>query len=200
MIFFKKWIISTRPTRVQLHLLLLEIFKGKNFKTLLDVGCGYMAFINRLKHERYIGIDIDANRIRSSLKKYPNAEGYVGDLFNLKTNMGDSCLCLQVFNNKYFDNRKTLEAVNKLTDAVVNNGRLIFNIGNKSYEYASEIDLILRKNFKEVKAIKYGGTMLDFYCPILISLLLGYLSYFLKKVNIFLGSSNKILYYCDGKI
>lgn len=198
--FFRKWIISTRPTRVQLHLLLLEIFKGKNFKTLIDVGCGYMVFINRLKHERYIGIDVDANRIKSSLKKYPNAEGYVGDILNLRKNMGDSCLCLQVFNNKYFDNSKTLLAVNKLADAVMSDGRLIFNIGKKSSKFAREIELILRKNFKEVKIIKYGGTIIEFYCPIFISILIGYLAFFLKKVNIYLGHSTKVLYYCDGKI
>ncbi len=198
--FFRKWIISTRPTRVQLHLLLLEIFKGKNFKTLLDVGCGYMVFINRLKHERYIGIDVDANRIKSSLKKYPNAEGYVGDILNLGKNMGDSCLCLQVFNNKYFDNSKTLEAVNKLTDAVKSDGRLIFNIGKDSSEFEREINLILHKNFKEVNIIRYGGTIAENYYPILISLLIGYLAFFLKKVNIYLGTSTKVLYYCKGKL
>ena len=156
-----------------------------------------MVFINRLKHESYIGIDVDANRIKSSLKKYPNAEGYVGDILNLRKNLGDSCLCLQVFNNKHFDNSKTLLAVNKLADAVMSDGRLIFNIGKKSSEFAREIELILRKNFKEVKVIIWGNRNLLPYFYFYFNWLS---CFFLKKVNIYLGHSTKVLYYCDGKI
>jgi hypothetical protein len=192
--------LSTRASRQFLNIYLLKLMKKSANKEIgVDVGCGEMINYTLFQTKKYIGTEIDQARLDGGVKRYPDAMPIKSSIFDAPDITGDFVLCVQVFNNKHFDNSKTELAVNNLCDTVNEGGSLVFNIGKNSITYEDEVDNILNKKFLKVCKVKYGSGYSSKYSGVVFSLVYGLLMYYLSPLRS-LGGYGKVLYYAENKI
>lgn len=186
--------LSSRPGRQFLNFVLLRELKKSEGKEIgVDIGCGEMVNYELFRTKKYIGIEIDQLRLDKGVERYPFAEAVKASIFDKPETFGDFVLCIQVFNNKHFDNSKTEVAVSNLCNSVKQGGDLVFNIGKKSIKYEGQIDHILEENFFHVKKIKYESEFFGNYMGVLKSFVFGTLMYLFPPIRT-IGGYNKILY------
>lgn len=123
----------------------------------LDIACG--AMINRplFKTQTYTGIDLDENRIKEGLTKYPDVRGEACDILNMPEDVrGDFVLCVQTIGiNAKCDHTMDAAMVEAIVDHVNTGGSLIVNLGPACRNKEFLID-ILRRRFKTVIVRPYG--------------------------------------------
>jgi hypothetical protein len=122
----------------------------------IDAGCGEMLNRPWFRTKEYIGIDVDEKRLKEGLAAYPEALAIIGRLEEMKGVLGDLVLCVQVFQNKYFDTSLTMPVMQSLTRMVSVGGVLIFNIARRNLPYEARIDAFLSRYFGSVMKMKYG--------------------------------------------
>jgi hypothetical protein len=186
--------LSSRPGRQFLNFLLLKELKKSNGKEIgVDVGCGEMINYELFRTKNYIGTEIDQSRLDAGVERYPLAQPVKASIFDKPIVVGDFVLCIQVFNNKHFENIKTELAVKNLCDTVRKGGDLVFNIGKNSLKYEDQVDKILKENFSNIKKTKYEPNFFVGYTGLLKSFVYGVLMYVVPPMRT-IGGYNKILY------
>lgn len=191
--------LSSRPGRQFLNFVLVrELRKSRGQAIGIDIGCGEMINYELFKTREYIGTEIDQARLDAGVARYPRAKPIHASIFDAPLVQGDFVLCVQVFNNKFFDSTKTEAAVLNLCDTVTDGGRLVFNIGRHSLVHEGAIDEILRQNFTAIEKIRYEPSYLVSYTSLLSAFFFGSLMYLFPPLRT-LGGYNKILYSASGK-
>jgi hypothetical protein len=192
--------LSTRASRQFLNIYLLKLMKKSAKKEIgVDVGCGEMVNYDLFLTDKYIGTEIDQARLDAGVKRYPDVKPIKMSLYDGHEVEGDFVLCVQVFNNKHFDNSKTELGVKNLCKTVRKGGCLVFNIGEKSIPYEDQVDDILNKNFSKIKKVKYGSKFSSRYTGIVFSLVYGLLMYCLPPFRS-LGGYGKVLYCAEDRL
>lgn len=149
---------SGRPSKQLLWYWLMRDMKlSQSYEVGIDAGCG--AMLNRpwFRTNKYIGIDIDEQRLIEGKAKYPEVVSIRSRLEDAKNTTGDFILCVQVFANKHLDKTKTMNIVDSLVQMVSPGGVLIFNITKRNLPYEMKIDAYLNQHFTRVKKRKYGA-------------------------------------------
>lgn len=164
----------------------------------IDLGCGYMQNKRYLKVDKYVGIDLDEERISKGILEYPDAEGYVSTIEDFNYESGaDIVLCIQVMVNTFFNEKKTEEVIRKIVNLNKSGGSLAFTIGPKNLKYEDKIDLILKSKYSTVKKRVFRKLPL-----------LGRFSYFFGFIGSFFpflwktenASIKNIYYFCSDKL
>jgi hypothetical protein len=191
--------LSSRPGRQFLNFLLLKELKKSSGKEIgVDVGCGEMINYELFRTKKYIGTEIDQSRLDAGIERYPLAQPVKASIFDKSVVFGDFVLCIQVFNNKHFDNTKTELAVRNLCDTVRQGGDLVFNIGKNSLKYEDHVDKILKQHFSDIKKTKYEPNFFVRYTGLFTSFIYGALMYMIPPMRT-MGGYNKILYCAKNK-
>ena len=123
----------------------------------VDAGCGHMENKRWFRTQRYIGIDVDRERLAAAQSTHPDAESMCAKLEDVDGVTGDIVLCVQVMNNRYFDVSNTLVATEALVRMVRPGGVLIFNISKRAFSFEEEIFALLKRSFELIKVEKYGA-------------------------------------------
>jgi SAM-dependent methyltransferase len=130
---------------------------SKGMEIGIDAGCGRMENKHLFQTGRYVGIDVDTDRLAEAHRKHPDAQFINSRIEDAGNVSGDMVLCVQVMHNRFFKVENTLAAVSALVKIVRPNGALIFNFGRLNFPYEAEIDAILAPAFASVKKRKYGA-------------------------------------------
>lgn len=149
---------SGKPSKQLLWLFLMfDMSDSRGFDVGIDVGCGPMLNRRFFETKRYVGVDLDADRLRQGQARYPEAEAVAGRVEEVSGVHGDFVLSVQMFVNKHFDVDLTLRGVEGLVGMVNPGGTLIFNISKRNFAHEDEIDALLADSFRHVEKVKYGA-------------------------------------------
>jgi trans-aconitate methyltransferase len=150
--------LSLKPAKQLLWLFLWRDMRlSKGMEIGIDAGCGRMENKHLFHTDRYVGIDVDTERLAEAHRQHPDAQVINSPIEDVGDVSGDMVLCVQVMHNRYFKVENTLDAVNALVKMVHPNGALIFNFGRPSFPYEADTDAILASAFASVKKRKYGA-------------------------------------------
>ena len=131
-----------------LWILLAYFLSKKKYKSVLDIGCGRGDNIKMIRFKKYLGIDIDTNRVNDNSEKFKNksikflkkditSENFI----NLNH---DLVLIIQVFTNTIFDNTKIMKSLSNAVKA--SNKSFIFNTSLKNKNQLLKIEKLLHEN------------------------------------------------------
>jgi hypothetical protein len=192
---------SKKPSKQLLWLWMDKLYtKSVNYNIGLDVACGSMDMRKYFKTKKYIGIDLDEERINIGVKNNPGVQGIVKSIELMDENdKGDFVTCLQTIGiNKHFNTEYTILCVSKLIQATNVDGMLIFNIGPFSYRYFDTIYTMLLTYYSNIEVRKYGrfGNEVNSHLAYLIAKLMNKypnLMFCEKKPYVFFYAQNKII-------
>ncbi len=124
----------------------------------LDLACGPMRHRPNFLTDRYVGVDLNPERIERGLAKHPDATGIVAGLEDIdEDTTGDFVICIETLGiNLRFDVGKMMLVMHKIVDAVRPDGTLIFNIGVDG-GFETQVDELLHASFKDVDKREYGA-------------------------------------------
>lgn len=124
----------------------------------LDLACGPMRHKPHFLTDRYVGVDLNPERIERGLAKHPDAIGIVAGLEDIGEDAtGDFVICIETIGiNLRFDVDKIMLVMHKIVNAVRPDGTLIFNVGADA-RFEREIDELLHASFKDVDKREYGA-------------------------------------------
>jgi hypothetical protein len=150
--------LSLKPAKQLLWLFLWrDMRQSKGMEIGIDAGCGRMENKHLFQTKRYVGIDVDAERLAEAHREHSDAQVINGPIEDAGDVVGDMVLCVQVMHNRFFKVENTLAAVTSLVKMVRPNGALIFNFGRPSFPYEAQVDALLAPAFRSVKKRKYGA-------------------------------------------
>ena len=150
--------LSLKPAKQLLWLFLWRDMRhSRGMESGIDAGCGRMENKHLFQTARYIGIDVDQDRLAEAKRQNPDAEIICAPIEEVRGVMGDMVLCVQVMHNRFFKVENTVDAVTAMVNMVRPNGALIFNFGRPSFLYEAEVDEVLAPAFVSVKKRKYGA-------------------------------------------
>jgi hypothetical protein len=117
-----------------------------------------MYYAGVIRARRYIGVDLDQEKLRAGKAEHPNATAILGKVEELAPDVsGDIVLCLQCIGvNKHFENRQALQFVQRIIKATRPGGALVFNLGPKVAAHLDEIDKVVRGQFASCRRFDYG--------------------------------------------
>lgn len=183
---------SGEPAKQLLYLLLQRDMRKTSGAVGIDAGAGDMRNRPLFRTGRYIAVDVDGDRLRRALERYPDAEIRPGRLEELDGLSGDVVMCVQVFVNKHFQVEQTVSAVRSLIAMTNGGGTLIFNITQRNLPYEGEIDALLGEAFDSVEKTRYGalvGRRLGLLAP--------FIAYAMRALPALRhGATYKRVYYC----
>lgn len=196
--------ISHNPSKNLIWIWLArDLKKLGDYKIFIDAACGDMNLISQIKTGKYIGFDIDNDRLKRALEKYPTAQGLVSSIENITQHpelfsVGDVVVCMQTLGiNHKFDVSKLELAINNLILLTSNSGTLIINIRWPNREYSEsylKIRKFLHSNFYQIEEKNYGTleslplSKTNLFSKYLISIPLTLTLFFfpiLRKINIY---------------
>ncbi len=150
---------SPKPAKQLLYIWInRDLARSDGMEVGLDVGCGWMQNRPFFRTRRYIGMDLDAERLEKGKKDYPGVEAVEGRIGDDGLDIqGDCVLCVQVFNNQHFDPAQTFDGVRSLVDMTRSGGILVFNIARRAFDAEEEIDRHLGETFERVDKVPYGA-------------------------------------------
>jgi hypothetical protein len=150
--------LSLKPAKQLLWLFLWrDMRQSKGMEIGIDAGCGRMENKHLFQTKRYVGIDVDAERLAEAHREHSDAQVINGPIEDAGDVVGDMVLCVQVMHNRFFKVENTLAAVAALVKMVRPNGALIFNFGRPSFPYEAQVDALLAPAFASVTKRKYGA-------------------------------------------
>jgi hypothetical protein len=150
--------LSLKPAKQLLWLFLWrDMAVSKGMEIGIDAGCGRMENKPLFQTTRYLGIDVDKERLAEAHRRNPDSEVINGPIEDVGDLKGDMVLCVQVMHNRFFKVENTVDAVTAMVNMVRPNGALIFNFGRPSFLYEAEVDEVLAPAFVSVKKRKYGA-------------------------------------------
>jgi len=192
---------SPKISKQILHLKVRDFLLANRLSIGLDIGCASMPYRPLFKTEHYIGVDLDSTRLKEGLDQYPETEICESSLFDMPENIkGDLVVCIQMIEvNAKFDNKRTMEAVDKLIRATNYCGALIFNVGVNGNDWQikrDKIAAILKKYFNNISIDRIG-----FYnqpLPMIITLPIAYI---IKSIPFLyhISTPNCLLFSATGK-
>ena len=147
-----------RPQKVLLYHYVDEFLaRPKRYHTALDLGCGDMQFAPKVPASRYIGVDVNAERLAKAAARYPQAVAIASSIEDVDVSVkGDLVLCLQCIGmNNLFKAERGVSVVRKIVAATEPCGDLVFN-AELDAEKMKEIDRLARDAFSRVRHIRYG--------------------------------------------
>ncbi len=126
---------------------------GKDFKKILDIGCGPGVYADELSKrcEEFYGVDISPEMINmAKSKKYGNAKFSIGEIENLqfKDELFDGVICVGVL--EYLDNIE--DAVKEIARVTKKNGIAIFTVPNAS-SALNKLDYYMRVILKAARKV-----------------------------------------------
>jgi len=189
--------LSLKPAKQLLWLFLWRDMRlSKGMEIGIDAGCGRMENKHLFQTGRYVGIDVDTDRLAKAHRQHPDAQVINSPIENAGNVSGDMVLCVQVMHNRFFQVENTLAAVSALVNMVRPNGALIFNFGRPSFPFESDVDALLATAFAQVKKRKYGAWSANqtLFAPLLA--LAMFVIPALRKGRGF----HKIYYVCRGRL
>ena len=189
--------LSKKPAKQLLYLFLwrdLRLTRGCELG--IDAGCGDMQNKPGFESQRYLGIDLDAERLAAAQARHPDAETHCAALPEVAGIMGDFVLCVQVMNNRFFALDNTIAACRALVAMVRPGGVLVFNISKRAFAFETEIDELLANSFGDVHKAKYGALSAR---ETILSPLLAGLMYLIPVLRCGAGYQ-KIYYRCRDRI
>ena len=135
-----------------------EFLQQHDYNIALDLGCGDMAFADSIRTKRYIGLDLDAERLARAAQQHPRAEAVCAPIEEIPADLrGDLVLCLQCIGiNHLFESDRCLEVVHKIIAATEVGGSLVFNIGPGCRSKFDEIHEGVYAAFNNPRRISYG--------------------------------------------
>lgn len=122
----------------------------------IDVGCGPMDNRPYFRSTRYVGVDLDVDRLVTGRKRFPEALAVAMRIERDCGVAGDFVLCVQMFVNRHFPAEQTLEAAEALVRMTRPGGTLIFNIARRNLPWEADIDRLLGGTFADVHKFRYG--------------------------------------------
>ncbi len=150
--------LSLKPAKQLLWLFLWRDMRvSRGMEIGIDAGCGRMENKRLFQTSRYVGIDVDKDRLAAAQLRHPDAKVINAPIEDVGDLKGDMVLCVQVMHNRFFRVENTLAVVNALVQMVRPNGALIFNFGRPSFPYERQVDGLLAAAFTWVKKRKYGA-------------------------------------------
>ena len=150
--------LSLKPAKQLLWLFLWRDMRvSRGMEIGIDAGCGRMENKRLFQTSRYVGIDVDKDRLAAAQLRHPDAKVINAPIEDVGDLKGDMVLCVQVMHNRFFRVENTLAVVNALVQMVRPNGALIFNFGRPSFPYERQVDGLLATAFTSVKKRKYGA-------------------------------------------
>ncbi len=189
--------LSKKPAKQLLYFFLWRDLRlSQGLEVGIDAGCGDMQNKPLFASRRYLGIDVDAERMAAARAHHPDAETHCSALEEVTGIEGDFVLCVQVMNNRFFAVEKTVAATRALVAMVRPGGALVFNISKRAFAFETEIDELLANSFGDVHKAKYGA--LSAFETILSPLLAG-LMYLIPVLRCGAGYQ-KIYYRCRDRI
>ena len=90
----------------------------------IDVGCGPMDNRPYFRSTRYVGVDLDVDRLVTGRRRFPGALAVAMRIEQDCGVAGDFVLCVQMFVNRHFPAEQTLEGVDLDVDRLVTGRRL----------------------------------------------------------------------------
>ena len=147
-----------RAHKILLYRWVNEFLQQRDYNVALDLGCGDMALAENIRANRYIGLDLDAERLARAAKKHPKAEAVCAPIEEIPSDLrGDLVLCLQCIGiNHLFASDRCLEVVHKIIAATEVGGSLVFNIGPGCRCNFDEIHEAVYEAFNSPRRISYG--------------------------------------------
>ncbi|HJP21510.1 MAG TPA: methyltransferase domain-containing protein [Alphaproteobacteria bacterium] len=188
--------LSKKPAKQLLYLFLwrdLRLTRGLALG--VDAGCGDMQNKPWFASQRYLGIDLDAERLAAAQARHPDSEILCLALQDVANIEGDFVLCIQVMNNRFFAVDDTMAACRALVAMVRPGGELVFNLSKRALAFEAEIDALLADNFSDVHKAK-SGTLSAL--ETMLSPLLAGVMYFFPLLRRGVGYE-KIYYRCQGR-
>jgi SAM-dependent methyltransferase len=144
-----------------MHWWMLRDLKKHSGQVALDLGCGSMRNRPYFQAPRYIGVDMDAERLAEGRRRYPGAEAHRVKVEEFRLEGGaDIVACIQVLFNVGFDPAVTLQAVENAISLTRPGGCFIFTIAKENLRFESDIDSAVRLAFEQVEKVPFGR--LDF--------------------------------------
>ena len=149
---------SERAHKILLYRWVTNFLRGKEYEVALDLACGQMKFADIINAKRYVGVDIDAERLAKAAESKPRAEAIASSIEDLPPDLkGDLVLCLQCIGiNDLFEAERGLEVVRKIIAATKPRGVLVFNIGRGCRAQYDDIHEAVRGAFESAQRIQYG--------------------------------------------
>ncbi len=187
---------SEKPAKQLLwYFLMRDMGLSEDREIGIDAGCGHMENKRWFRTKRYIGIDVDRERLAAAQAKHPDAETICAKLEETSDVTGDFVLCVQVMNNRYFDVADTIAGTEALIRMVRPGGVLIFNISKRAFSFEEDIFALLKRSFDTIKIERYGALSAPstVFSPIIAGLM--YLFPVLRKGR----GYQKIYYVCQGR-
>ena len=189
--------LSLKPAKQLLWFFLWrDMRQSKGMEIGIDAGCGRMENKNLFQTERYVGIDVDTERLTEAHRQNPEAQVINAPIEDVSDVVGDMVLCVQVMHNRFFKVENTLAAVSALVKMVRPNGALIFNLGRAGLPYEEEVDRLLSPAFASIAKRNYGALSANqtIFAPVLA--LAMFLIPALRKGRGF----QKTYYVCRGRL
>lgn len=163
----------------------------------IDVGCGPMNNRPYFRSERYIGVDLDVERLVGGRRRFPEALAVAMRIEQDCGIAGDFVLCVQMFVNRHFPAEQTLAAARALVQMTRPGGTLIFNIARRNLPWESDIDRLLQGTFDDVHKFRYGVLSGRDFGPLATPIALATLALPVLRRG---DQADKVYYRCRGKI
>lgn len=129
-------ILQDRDAKSETKILVKIIRKYRNFKSILDVGCGIGTHIYEYNKKGFKvkGTDADSAKIKFAKNRYPNLKFEIADMRNFKEkNRFDVITCIGsilVFNET---NEEVMKTLNNFYNTLNKNGLLLIGLKNPLY-------------------------------------------------------------------
>lgn len=160
--------MERKPARAYINRRIRRTLAARTFDTVLDVGCGEMRAADWVHCRRYVGVDLDRERLDRGVAGGGNREAVLSRLEDMPADLqGDLVLCLQMIGfNVHAPVEMSLAYVERLIAATRPGGMLIVNVGTASAVHAPAIEAALTAAFARTDAIRYGRFLSPAWRPV----------------------------------
>lgn len=141
-------------------------------RSVIDAACGEMFFRKLFENASYTGIDINADRLKSGVARYPDARSVCSPIDEIDQDLhAELVICLQAIGmNSRFEKHRIVATVESLVRMTSPKGTLIFN-AELSGQQEATVDSLLSKEFAVVRKRRYGDLPMGLKLPLTLSFL-----------------------------
>jgi SAM-dependent methyltransferase len=150
--------MERKPYKAYLYRQAQRAVDGRTFDVCVDVACGEMQAANWVNCRRYIGVDLDGERLKRGVAAGPGREAIHARIEDMAPDIrGNLVLCFETIGvNKHAPVDRSLAYVERLVGATLPDGTLIFNLGSKGAGWSAPVREALDRAFGRVSVVRYG--------------------------------------------